>query len=201
MRAGEPGTGGVDPAETHLLEKAQRGNAFAFEEIVRRYQRQVYATAVRIVRRHDLADDVSQDAFLKAYLALGSFDTRRPFGPWVRRIAANLAINYVRSPEAREDGLPESHDLTPSPGDDPLGAVLEGEARDVLARAMEGLPPEQRAVFALRVFEELSYREIAECLGIQVGTVMSRLSRARDKLRLAVAPYLGTSVRRAGGTS
>lgn len=190
----------MDPVESQLLEKAQRGNALAFEEIVRRYQRQVYATAVRIVRRHQVADDVAQDAFLKAYQALGSFDTRRPFGPWIRRIAANLAINHVRSPEAREDGLPESHDLTPAPGDGPLGVVLEGEAQEVLAKAMAGLPSEQRAVFALRVFEELSYREIALSLGIPVGTVMSRLSRARDGLRQAVAPYLGAAVRRAGET-
>ncbi|MFZ1986869.1 MAG: sigma-70 family RNA polymerase sigma factor [Desulfatitalea sp.] len=191
----------MDPIEAQLLEKAQRGNAFAFEEIVRRYQRQVYATAVRIVRRHDLADDVAQDAFLKAYQALRRFDTRRPFGPWIRRIAANLAINHVRSPEAREDGLPEDHDLTPSPRAGPLGALLEGEAQDVLAKAMAGLPPEQRAVFALRVFEELSYQEIAESLGVPVGTVMSRLSRARDRLHQVMAPYLGASVRPARGVS
>jgi len=201
VRAGEPGTGPVDPVEAQLLEKAQRGNAFAFEEMVRRYQRQVYGTALRIVRRHDVADDLAQDAFLKAYRALGSFDTQRPFGPWIRRIVANLAINHVRSPEAREDGLPESHDLTPAPGVGPLGGVLEREAQAVLARALEGLPVEQRAVFALRVFEELSYQEIAESLQIPVGTVMSRLSRARDRVRELVAPYLGASGRRAGSPS
>lgn len=201
MKAGESGATGVDPVESQLLEKAQRGNAFAFEEIVRRYQRQVYAAAARIVRRHDVADDLAQEAFLKAYQALGSFDTRRPFGPWIRRIAVNLAINHVRSPEAREDPLPESHDLTLAAGDGPLGAVLEREAQDVLATALEALPREQRAVFALRVFEELSYQEIAESLGIQAGTVMSRLSRAREKLRQTVAPYLGDAVRRAKGTS
>ncbi len=191
---------GPDPIETDLLAKARGGNAFAFEEIVRRYQRQVYGTAVRIVRRHDVADDVAQEAFLRAYQALERFDLNRPFGPWVRRIAANLAINHVRSPEAREEGLPATHEATPNPGPGPLQGVLEGEARDVLDRALDHLPGEQRTVFCLRVFEELSYQEIAAALGIQVGTVMSRLSRAREKLREAVAPYLGVSGRKAGGT-
>ncbi len=141
---------------------------------------------------------MAQEAFLRAYRALDSFDTGRPFGPWIRRIVANLAINHVRSPEAREDELPESHHLTPAPGEDPLGTVLEKEARGVLAQALEDLPAEQRAVFALRVFDELSYQDIAVALEIPVGTVMSRLSRARERLRQTMTPYLGTSVPRAG---
>jgi RNA polymerase sigma-70 factor (ECF subfamily) len=81
----------------------------------------------------------------------------------------------------------------------PLDGVLEGEARQVLQRALERLPMEQRAVFTLRAVEEMSYREIADTLGISIGTVMSRLSRAREKLREAVLPYLGSAAARAGG--
>ena len=191
--------GAVDPGETDLLAKAQRGNLFAFEEIVRRYQRRVYGTALRIVRRHDVADDVVQDAFLRAYQALERFDRQRPFGPWICRIAANLAVNHVRSPESREEALPESLAEAPAPDQGPLGGVLESEGREVLDRAMDRLSPEQRAVFVLRVFEELSYQEIAEALGISPGTVMSRLSRARERLREALTPYLGMAMRRAGG--
>ncbi len=184
--------------EADLLKKAQGGNLFAFEEIVRRYQRRAYAVAVRIVRRHDLADDVVQEAFLRAWQSLASFDLARPFGPWIARISANLAINHVRSPQAREQELPEGHDETPaSSGADPLRSVLEGEAQRVLEEALLALPDEQRAVFVLRTAEELSYREIAEALGLQVGTVMSRLHRAREKLAAALAPYLGEAARRA----
>jgi RNA polymerase sigma-70 factor, ECF subfamily len=189
----------LDRSEADLLAKARGGNLFAFEEIVKRYQRRVYATAYRIVRRPDLADDVAQDAFLRAYEALDRFDLSRPFGPWICRIAANLAINHVRSPEAREEGLPEGHGETPAKVEDPLTRVLEGEAQSVLEAALAQLPAEQRAVFALRVFDELSYREIAEALDIQIGTVMSRLSRARERLREALLPYLGAAARRAGG--
>jgi RNA polymerase sigma-70 factor (ECF subfamily) len=189
----------VDPIEADLLAKAQRGNLFAFEEIVKRYQRRVYGIAYRIVRRHDVADDVAQEAFIRALNALSSFDVARPFGPWICRIAANLAVNHTRSPEAREDPLPEGHAETPAHSPGPLEGVLEGEARDVLAAAMERLPAEQRAVFVLRVVEELSYKEIAEALDISIGTVMSRLSRAREKLREALTPYLGAAARRAGG--
>ena len=190
----------VDATEAALLAGAQGGNVLAFDEIVRRYQRRVYATALRIVRRHDLADDVTQEAFLRAHRALASFDRDRPFGPWICRIAANLAINHVRSPQSREEALDEVG-LAASPAaaaDGPLYAVLEKEARSVLDEAVARLPAEQRAVFVLRTFEDLSYAEIADALDLSVGTVMSRLSRAREKLRAALAGYLGPAVTRTG---
>jgi RNA polymerase sigma-70 factor (ECF subfamily) len=189
----------ADPVEAELLARARGGSLHAFEEIVKRYERRVYGIALRIVRRHEVADDVAQEAFMRAHQALSTFDLDRPFGPWICRIAANLAINHVRSPEARETPLPEGHAETPAPGRGALDLVLEREAREVLARALLGLPAEQRAVFTLRTFEELSYREIADALGISIGTVMSRLSRARERLRVALAPYLGLAARRAEG--
>lgn len=189
----------ADPVEADLLARARGGSLLAFEEIVKRYERRVYGIALRIVRRHEVADDVAQEAFMRAHQALSTFDLGRPFGPWICRIAANLAINHVRSPEARETPLPEGHAETAAPGRGALDLVLEREAREVLERALLALPAEQRAVFALRTFEELSYREIADALGISIGTVMSRLSRARERLRESLAPYLGLAARRAEG--
>jgi RNA polymerase sigma-70 factor (ECF subfamily) len=190
------------PDETFLLARARQGELSAFEEVVRRYQRRVYATALRIVRSHDVADDVAQEAFVKAWRALDRFDTSRPFGPWVCRIAANLAVNHVRSPRAREEGLPDGHLETPAGAADPLGQVLEQEAARVLDEAVAALPLEQRAVFVLRAVEEMSYDEIAEALGLQPGTVMSRLFRARERLARALRPYLGrAAVRDKGGAA
>ncbi len=185
--------------EAGLLARAKGGDLSAFEEMVRRYQRRVYGVALRIVRRHDVADDVAQDAFIRAHQALAGFDLARPFGPWICRIAANLAVNHVRSPEAREEGLPEGHGERGARSGDPLHDVLEEEAREVLEGALLGLPAEQRAVFVLRAVEEMSYKEIAEALGLSMGTVMSRLFRARERLAEAVAPYLGPALRRAQG--
>ena len=185
-------------SEIGLLVQARGGNLFAFEEIVRRYQRRVYATAYRIVRRHEVADDVAQEAFIRAFRNLDRYDAQRPFGPWICRIAANLALNHVRSPLGREEALPDGHAETPSAAAGPLQDVLDTEARAMLDRALADLPADQRSVFCLRVFEELSYKEIAEALGISMGTVMSRLSRAREKLRGALSPYLAGVPRRAG---
>ncbi len=188
----------ADPEEAQLLVRAQRGNLFAFEEIVRRYQRRVYAVALRIVRRHDVADDVAQEAFVRAHRNLAGFDSTRPFGPWIARITANLALNHLRSPVAREQELPEGHAEQAASAPDPLVEVLDDEARRVLARALDELPAEQRAVFVLRVHEELSYKEIAEALGVAQGTVMSRLFRARERLRESLQPYLGSALRGRG---
>ena len=193
---------GTGPDEPFLLARARQGDLAAFEEVVRRYQRRVYGVAFRIVRAHDLADDVAQEAFVRAWRSLDRFDLGRPFGPWVCRIAANLAVNHVRSPRAREEGLPEGHAETPSADPGPLGAILEEEAKRVLDEAVARLGPEQRAVFVLRAVEEMSYEQIAEALGISQGTVMSRLFRARERLARALAPYLGAAaVRRKAGIS
>lgn len=187
-----------EAAEGDLLARARGGSPSAFEEIVRRYQQRVYLVARRIVRRHEVADEVAQEAFLRAYQALDRFDPARPFGPWICRIAANLAVNHVRSPASRQEPL-EEEDRRAGGGSSPLEQVLEAEAAERLEAALDGLPAEQRAVFVLRVNEEMSYEEIAEALGIPTGTVMSRLARARERLRAALAGYLGAERLRAGG--
>jgi RNA polymerase sigma-70 factor, ECF subfamily len=186
----------MGPDESFLIARARRGDPSAFEEIVRLYQRRVYGVALRIVRAHDVADDVTQEAFLRAWRSLDRFELGRPFGPWVCRIAANLAVNHVRSPRAREEGLPDGHAETRTNAPGPLGALLDAEGATVLERAMGQLPQEQRAVLVLRVVEELSYAEIAETLGISPGTVMSRLFRARERLAQALSPYLGAAAQR-----
>jgi RNA polymerase sigma-70 factor (ECF subfamily) len=189
------------PDEAFLIARARQGDLSAFEEIVRRHQRRVYGVALRIVRSHDVADDVTQEAFVRAWQALSRFELGRPFGPWVRKIAANLAVNHVRSPRAREEGLPEGPSEQGATGPGPLDLVLDEEARRVLDRAVAELPAEQRAVFVLRAVEEMSYDEIARALGLSPGTVMSRLFRARRRLLQAVAPYLGNAARaQRGGT-
>jgi RNA polymerase sigma-70 factor (ECF subfamily) len=197
-----PPQAGPAPDEAFLLGRARQGDLTAFEEVVRRHQRRVYGVALRIVRAHDVADDVAQEAFVRAWRSLDRFELGRPFGPWVCRIAANLAVNHVRSPRAREEGLPEGHAETPSADPGPLGAVLDAEAKRVLDEAVAGLSREQRAVFVLRAVEEMTYEEIAGALGISPGTVMSRLFRARERLAKALAPYLGTAaIRRKAGAS
>jgi RNA polymerase sigma-70 factor (ECF subfamily) len=186
----------MGPEDSFLIARARQGDLPAFEEVVRRYQRRVYGVALRIVRAHDVADDVAQEAFVRAWQSLDRFDLARPFGPWVCRIAANLAVNHVRSPRAREEGLPEGSAEAPSADPGPLGAVLDREAQQVLDRAVAGLPAEQRAV------EEMSYAEIAEALSLSPGTVMSRLFRARERLARALSPYLGRAAeRRKAGAS
>ncbi|HVO09777.1 MAG TPA: sigma-70 family RNA polymerase sigma factor [Vicinamibacteria bacterium] len=187
------------PDEGFLLARARQGDLSAFEQVVGRYQRRVYGTALRIVRCHDVADDVAQEAFLRAWRSLDRFDTTRPFGPWVCRIAANLALNHVRSPRTREEALPEEQAEPRSEAPGPLEALLDDEGRRVLDAALGELPVEQRAVFVLRAFEELSYAEIAAALGLQPGTVMSRLFRARERLARALGPYLGLHARRPRG--
>lgn len=186
--------------DSFLLARARNGDAAAFEAIVRRYRVRVYAVALRIVRSRETADDVAQEAFVRAWRGLARFDLARPFGPWVCRIAANLALNHVRSPRAREEPLEEGdHRAEPgAPAPGPLDAVLDAEAARVLDQALATLPAEQRAVVVLRVSEELSYQEIAETLRIPTGTVMSRLHRARERLATALLPYLGAAARKGG---
>ncbi len=201
-RAAPPSSPEPAADEAFLVGRARQGDLAAFEEIVRRHRRRVYGVALRIVRCHETAEDVAQEAFVRAWRGLERFELGRPFAPWVCRIAANLALNQVRSPRMREQALPEDQQERPATGASPLESVLDAEAGQVLDEALGGLPAEQRAVLVLRVFEELSYDEIADTLQISPGTVMSRLFRARERLARALLPYLGAAaVRRKGGAA
>ncbi len=181
----------------NYIKKSLSGDANAFEWIIRKYQKRIYFTVLQLVMNHDDADDVIQETFIKAYTKLDTYDESYPFYPWLYRIAVNTALNYQKK-KARTrafslddlDGNNHQLDLAESPQQ-----TFQAEGGELLSKLKEALgkiPAEQRVVFLLRVREELSYQEISDALQISIGTVMSRLSRARDKLRLLLNGYLET---------
>jgi RNA polymerase sigma-70 factor (ECF subfamily) len=172
--------------EAALIRGAQAGDAKAFAEIVRRYQRAIYRLAYGLTRNPSDADDLAQETFLRAYQALGRFRVGEPMYPWLARIATNQAFSLFRSrrrrPETALEPLVEAG-LQWSGGDDPAVETAEREHRAKLEQSFAELKPEHQAVLVLRVMQDLSYEEIAQALHVPVGTVMSRLSRARAELK------------------
>ena len=193
-----------EDTELDLVLRAREGDRDAFAQIVRSYQRRIYAVAMRMTRRHEVADDITQDTFVRAYRSLRRFEAGRPLRPWLTRIAVNLAINYLNGVARRErplveDGPPEGPEgqersfrtmREGSLDSNPERALESEELASDLARAVARLPVEQRTVFLLKVVEEMRYEEIARHLGISEGTVMSRLSRARGRLKAMLSAHL-----------
>jgi RNA polymerase sigma-70 factor (ECF subfamily) len=175
-----------------LAGRALQGRAEAYGELVRRHQDAVYAVACRLVGEPQDALDLTQDAFVRAYGALGSFDRSRPFGPWIKRIVANLALNWLQRRGAPAMSLDEqSPEGSPAPkrtgalagGLDPEHAYLAAERQASLHRAILQLPPKFRVIIELRHFQELRYDEIATTLDLPLSDVKSHLFRARQLLR------------------
>lgn len=180
-----------------LVVRARGGDAEAFEAIVRSYQKRVYGVALRMTRRHEVADDIVQETFVRAYSHLDRFEVGRPLAPWLTRIAANLCINYLTAAARREQQFAEGDGPAAEPpaprvdGDpEPLAELLSLEFRRALDASVQKLPPDQRIVFDLKVHEEMRYEEIADTLDISTGTVMSRLFRARQKLKVMMKDYI-----------
>ncbi len=169
-----------------LVTAAQRGDQAAFGQIVRRYQRAVYRVAYGLTRNASDADDLAQETFVRAYQAIGRFRTGEPLYPWLTRIAINLAYSLYRRrrrrPETPLEPLLEAGRQWAS-GDDPAENAERAEHRSQLGEAFGDLSREHQAVLVLRVVEEMSYDQIAATLGVPIGTVMSRLSRARTELK------------------
>lgn len=195
---------GPGEADRDLVVRARDGDGDAFAAIVRAYQRRIYSVALRMTRRHEVADDITQDTFVRAYRNLGRFDLGRPLQPWLVKIAVNLSINHLNGAARREQSLytedspggPRQPFSGTNGADEPLESDPQRslEAKEFasdLERAVESLSPEQRAVFILKVVEGLRYEEIAKTLDISEGTVMSRLSRARARLKVLLAGHVG----------
>jgi len=180
--------------EADLLRAAQGGDQAAFTEIVRRYQRAVYRVAYALTRNASDADDLAQETFVRAYQAIGRFRVGEPLYPWLARIATNLAFSLFRRrkrrPETPLEPLVEAGQQW-GVEDDPAERVEQDERAQHLKEAFGELKPEHQAVLALRVVEEQSYEAIAATLSVPVGTVMSRLSRARAELRARLAARTG----------
>ena len=185
------GPANVEALESRLVQRAAAGDREARRELFERFREPAYRVALRITGRPEDALDVVQDSFIRAFDRLADFQQEAGFQTWLLRIVSNRALDLLRARKVRLaiplDSGDDERRYEP-PAADPLpGAELEqGELADRLRRVIETLPPDQRAVFALYATGELTYGQIAETLGIPIGTVMSRLFNARRRLKAAL---------------
>lgn len=171
-------------AEWELIRRCRNGSTAAFEPLVRGYEGPALTTARMLLGDGDEAADAVQEAFIRAYRALGRLQEGSAFGPWFRGILRNLCLDRLRSPQARrESWSPRTMDS--HAWSEPAGSVrLERlEIANAVQTALEELSAEHRSVLVLKEMEGLSYVEIAEALGIASGTVASRLYHARAALK------------------
>jgi RNA polymerase sigma-70 factor (ECF subfamily) len=170
-----------------LVRLARLGDDAAFRRLVEMYMRAVYSVAYRLMGDHDDADDVAQETFVRAHQSLSRYDESYSFYTWLRTIATRLGLNELEKRRRRKTHSGETFDTAaesvPAAAPDAADVLAGEELREALEQALGTLTEEYRAVLVLRTYEDLSYEEIAHTLGIPIGTVMSRLCRARGLLR------------------
>ncbi|MDA8349374.1 MAG: RNA polymerase sigma factor RpoE [Pseudomonadota bacterium] len=181
----------ADVSDLSLVRRVQRGDKGAFDALVLKYQHKLVKLVTRYVRNPAEAEDIAQEAFIKAYRALPQFRGDSAFYTWLYRIAINTAKNAVvsrdRSPvdyDFDRDSIDESYDMQGRLKDSetPEGLVLTDEIRQTVNAAIEQLPEDLRTAIVLRELEGLSYEQIAASMGCPVGTVRSRIFRAREAI-------------------
>lgn len=183
--------------EYSLIERCQSGDRIAFEELFHLYRDDVFRFAYLVVRDSNLAQDVVQEAFLKVFRSIVKFQFRSSFKSWLYRVAVNEAITLLRRRKVKEelDPAPDATRLNTAAQNarewQPEEAVLESEERRLLRWAIGQLDPVHRSVVVLKYFHEFSDTEIAAVIGCPPGTVKSRLHRARELLRNAMARQMG----------
>ncbi|HHY36304.1 MAG TPA: sigma-70 family RNA polymerase sigma factor [Firmicutes bacterium] len=198
-------------SDAELVRRCRQGQQAAFAELVERYEKKVYNLAYRMLGDGEEARDLAQEAFLKAYYALPDFRGESTFSTWLYRITTNLCLDVLRR---RKNNIAFSLDeplqtekgalarQLPAEGEGPEGIVERQELRQLIQRLIDTLPPEQRLVLVMREFQDLTYEEIAAALQCSLGTVKSRLSRARRALKeklLASGEPFGSSLRQKQG--
>ena len=174
--------------DSDLVLQARQGDLEAFGELVKRYQSAVFSVCYRLLGERRSAEDLAQETFLRAFLRLDTFQPERPFGPWIRRVAANLSINEMKANRMMTVALDEEETGYRSFAEGgPEEAAAETETHQALARAIRALRPQQRAVIELSHFHGMNYAEIAAELEIPLSDVKSHLFRARKRLAEALS--------------
>jgi RNA polymerase sigma-70 factor (ECF subfamily) len=185
-----------------LVQRVQKGDMRAFEALVNKYQRKVGRLLTRMVRDPDDIEDIVQDSFIKAYKALGNFRGESAFYTWLYRIAINTAKNFLVASNRRPIALREGNDEDSETFDDsdtlsdmgtPESVYSSRQIAATVNKAVEELPEELKNAIVLREIEGLSYEEIAEVMGCPIGTVRSRIFRAREAISERLKPLLDHS--------
>ncbi|HEY0871920.1 MAG TPA: sigma-70 family RNA polymerase sigma factor, partial [Vicinamibacterales bacterium] len=173
------------------VEAVRRGDREAFAGIVKLYERRLYALSLMVTRDPAGAEEVAQDAFVRAFLHLDAYDERRPFYPWLSVIAVRLAQNWLvrRARVSSREGAEIETDTAAAATPDPLHELIEDEIDRALWRAVSALPSGERTAVILHYRQGLSVAEIASALGVTTGTVKTQLFRARRSLRTKLEPF------------
>lgn len=187
------------PSDEELIARTRKGDRAAFQGLVEKYQRRIYAVAYGLLGNREDALDAVQEAFIKAYKSIDRFKGKSGFYTWLYRIATNAAIDLGRKQsrrgevEFREEIESEqetgSYPVMPMP-ENPADELMKRELGELIEDAIAKLPPDQRTAVVLREIEGLSYREIAKVMKCSQGTVMSRLHYGRKKLQELLEPHL-----------
>lgn len=188
--------------DQRLVERVQRGDKKAFELLVAKYQRKLNRLLSRFIRDPSEVEDVAQEAFIKAYRALPSFRGDSAFYTWLYRIAVNTAKNYLvaagrRAPTStaidseEAESFEEGHQLRHM--NTPEAELMSKQVAATVNQTMEALPEELRVAITLREIEGMSYEDIAAAMSCPIGTVRSRIFRARETIAARIRPMLGTA--------
>ena len=185
LRAFRPGLSVIP--EEELIRESLAGDSHAYGQLVERFQARLYNAMLQVVNSHDEAEDVVQESFVQAYVKLHTFQGHSKFFTWLYRIAFNNALSRQR--RKRNDlSIEQSREITGSDPQDKLESpdepLLREERVALVHRALQLLSEEHRSILVLREMEEMSYEDIAAILTINIGTVRSRLSRARNQLKV-----------------
>lgn len=185
-----------------LVERVQRGDKAAFDLLVAKYQRKIFRLLSRLIRDSAEVEDVAQEAFIKAYRALPNFRGDSAFYTWLYRIAINTAKNWLvsqgrRAPTSTEADIEDAETFDDGEHlrdlNTPDAMLLTRQVADAVNRAIERLPEDLRTAIVLRELEGLSYEEIAETMNCPIGTVRSRIFRAREAIAEELRPVLNTT--------
>jgi RNA polymerase sigma-70 factor (ECF subfamily) len=202
-KASEPPASRVEPpvpvAEIELVKRARRGDLIAYDDLVRRYQERIYATIYHMTSNHEDANDLAQEAFIKAFQALRSFKGGSSFYTWVYRIAVNKTLNFLKQRKQKTQMSLDDLDFNAEHDPDLVALISDktprrevdlAELQEELNVAMQKLSEPHRLVVTLHDVQGLSHEEIAKIMDCNIGTVRSRLFYARQQLQAYLSDYL-----------